>query len=75
MPRYEPGIVLMADPMLDVSAMSIVRARVPRTALVPLGIQLVEPNDNGSVDLEMLVGEDGVARTIRRAVPVAVRQE
>ncbi len=73
--RYEPGVVLVADPIVDTSAMSIVRVRVPRTALVPLGIPLVEPNDGGSVDLEILVGEDGVARTIRRAVPVAVRQE
>jgi hypothetical protein len=73
--RYEPGIVLISDPILDASAMSIVRVRVPRTALVPLGLQVVEPDDNGAVDLEMLVGEDGVARTIRRAVPVAIRQE
>jgi hypothetical protein len=45
------------------------------TALAPLGIPFVDPNDGGSVDLEILVGEDGVARTIRRAVPVVVRQE
>jgi hypothetical protein len=73
--RDEPGVVLVADPILDASAMSIVRVRVPRAALGPLGIPLVEPNDGGSVDLELLVGEDGVARTIRRAVPVAVQQE
>jgi hypothetical protein len=36
---------------------------------------LLEPDDRRSVDLEILVGEDGVARTIRRAVPVSVRQE
>jgi hypothetical protein len=74
-PRYPAGVVLVADPIVDASAMSIVRVRVPRTALVTLGLPLVEPNDGGSVDLEMLVGEDGVARTIRRAVPVALRQE
>jgi negative regulator of sigma E activity len=73
--RYDPGLVLVSDPILDASAMSIVRVRVPRTALATLGIPLVEPNVGGSVELEMLVGEDGVARTIRPVVPVAVRQE
>jgi hypothetical protein len=74
-PRGERGLLLVADPILDPIAASIVRIRVRRTALVTLGIALVEPNDSGWVDLEMLVGEDGVARTIRRAVPVSVRQE
>jgi hypothetical protein len=74
-PHYEAGMVLVADPLLDASATSIVRVRLSRTALVTLGIPLVEPNNGGTVDLEILVGEDGVARTIRRAVPVAVRQE
>jgi hypothetical protein len=74
-PRYGPGMVLVADPILDASAASIVRIRVRRTALMTLGIPLVEADDRGSVDLEMLVGEDGVARTIRRVVPVVTRQE
>jgi hypothetical protein len=74
-PPYGSGIVLVADPIVDASATSIVRVRVPRRALVTLGIPLVEPDDGGSVDLEMLVGEDGVARTIRRAMPVATRPE
>jgi hypothetical protein len=74
-PRFGAGMVFVADPLLDASATKIVRVRVQRTALVTLGLPLVEPDDRGSVDLEMLVGEDGVARTIRRALPVAVRQE
>lgn len=65
------GVVLVADPLLDASAATVVRVRVPRRALVSLGIPLTEPDAGGSVDLEMLVGEDGVARTIRRAVAVA----
>jgi hypothetical protein len=73
--RYGAGTVFVADPVLDASAATIVRVRVPRTALVTLGVPLVEPDDRGLVDLEMLVGEDGVTRTIRRAVPVAVREE
>jgi hypothetical protein len=74
-PRHERGLLLVADPMLEASAASIIRVRVRRTALVTLGIGLVEPNDAGWVDLEMLVGEDGVARAIRRATPVSIRQE
>jgi negative regulator of sigma E activity len=73
--RYKPGLVLVADPILDASAMRIVRVRVPRTALATLGIPLVEPTVGGTVELEMLVGEDGVARTIRPVVPVALRRE
>ena len=73
--RDEPGMVLVMDPTLDRSAASLVRVRVPRTALVTLGVPLVEPENGGSVDLEMLVGEDGIARTIVRAVPVADLQE
>jgi hypothetical protein len=69
------GVVLAADPILDASTTSIVRVRVRRPALVTLGIPLVEPDAGGLVDLEILVAEDGVARTIRRVVPVDVRQE
>ncbi len=72
---HERGLVLLADPILDGGATSIVRVRMSRQALMALGIPLVEPNDTRSMDLEMLVGEDGVAHSIRRAVPVGVRQE
>jgi hypothetical protein len=67
--------VLVADPILDATGASVVRVRVPRHALATLGFPVVEPDEGGSVDLEMLVGEDGVAYTIRRAMPVAIRQE
>jgi len=73
--RYERGVVLLGDPILDASTTTIVRVRVPRAALVTLGIAPVEPDDGGSVDLEMLVAEDGVAQTIRRATSVAVSQQ
>jgi hypothetical protein len=73
-PRRDRGLMLVADPILDASAVSIVRVRVRRAALVTLGIFAVEPNDSGWVDLEVLVGEDGVARRIRRAVPVSARE-
>jgi hypothetical protein len=60
----------VSDPLLDATTASVVRVRVPRSALATLGIALVEPDGTGQVDLEMIVGEDGVARAIQRAVPV-----
>ena len=68
--RTDDGIVLVADPVLDASALSVVRIRMPRSALPHLGIPIANPDATGSVDLEVLVGEDGIARTIRRALPV-----
>jgi hypothetical protein len=68
--RVQSGIVLVADPVLDASAISVVRVRVPRSTLAHLGIPIADPEAGGSVDLEVLVGEDGIARTIRRAMPV-----
>lgn len=68
--RAQSGIVLVADPVLDASALCVVRVRMPRSTLAHLGIPIADPEASGSVDLEVLVGEDGIARTIRRAVPV-----
>jgi hypothetical protein len=73
-PRTTTGIVLVADPILDGSALSVVRVRVPLSALINFGIPVPDPDAQGSVDLEMLVGEDGIARTIRRAVPVTTSE-
>jgi hypothetical protein len=68
-------IILVPDPMFDASAASIVRVRMPRAALATLGIPMAEPHEGGLVDLEIVVGEDGFARTIRRATTVAVQRE
>lgn len=72
--REEPppaGTIALAEPPLDPAATSVVRVRMPRRALAGLGIPLADPEGGGAVDLEILVGEDGIARTIRRVVPVA----
>jgi hypothetical protein len=69
-PSVSPPVVIVSDPLLDATTASVVRVRVPRSALATLGIALVEPDGTGQVDLEMIVGEDGVARAIQRAVPV-----
>ena len=61
--------------MFDSSAANIVRVRMPRSALATLGLPMAEPDAAGAVDVEMLVGEDGVARTIRRATAVPANPE
>ena len=46
-------------------ALQVVRLRVPREALEPLGLVLFEPGAQGIVDVDLLVGEDGLPRDIR----------
>ena len=46
--------------------LQIVRLRLPREALQVLGVVLVEPDAEGMVDVDVLVGEDGLARDIRQ---------
>jgi|SRR5262245_3293084 len=43
----------------------VVRVRLPRATLPSLGIAVIDPGAAGTVDLEVLVGVDGLARTIR----------
>jgi hypothetical protein len=53
-------------PALKTEPLQLVRLRVPREALQGLGVTLLEPDAGGTVDLDMLVGEDGLPRDIRR---------
>jgi hypothetical protein len=43
----------------------VVRMRLTRATLPLLGIPIIDPNAAGTVEIELLVGEDGLARTIR----------
>jgi hypothetical protein len=43
----------------------VVRVRLPRVTLSSLGIAVIDPGAAGTVDLDVLVGVDGSARTIR----------
>jgi hypothetical protein len=47
---------------------------MPRTGLATLGVPLANPEAEGVVELELLVGEDGVARAIRRAALVTTAE-
>lgn len=64
----EMRIILMlfdATPALRGEPLQLVRLRLPREALQVLGVALLEPEAGGMVDLDVLVGEDGLPRDIR----------
>ena len=64
------GYVIVPAPLVDPAALHVVRARMSRTALATLGMPIVDPNVDGLVEVEMLVGDDGVAQSIRHATLV-----
>ena len=59
--------VIVPDPFARETPMNIVRVQMSRTAFATLGVPIANPDAEGLVEVEMLVGDDGVARTIRRA--------
>ncbi len=63
----DAGVPLVTDPPGDPAALSVMRVRMSRSALASLGFPILDPDSAGVVDVEVLVGEDGVARSIRRA--------
>jgi hypothetical protein len=65
------GYVIVPAPLVDQSALHVVRARMSRAALATLGMPIVDPNVDGLVEIEMLVGDDGVAQSIRHATLVS----
>jgi len=56
--------------MSDSASLTLMRVRMPRSAFSSLGVPIANPDADGLVDVEVLVGEDGVARSIRRAAAV-----
>lgn len=66
----ELGYVLVPDALTDPGSLHVVRLQMPRSGLARLGWPLVNPDADGLVEVELLVGEDGVARSIRRAALV-----
>ena len=50
--------------------LTLMRVRMTRREFSRLGVPISNPQGDGLVDVEVLVGEDGVARSIRRAVAV-----
>jgi hypothetical protein len=56
-----------ADPLADGAGLMVMRVRMSRSALASIGFPIPDPDAAGTVDVEVIVGEDGVARSIRRA--------
>ena len=68
-PLIQDELVLV--PELDrAGPLTLMRLRMTRREFSRLGVPISNPESDGLVDVEVLVGEDGVARSIRRAVAV-----
>ena len=65
-------ITLAVDPILETETLQLVRVRMPRLALQAVGVMVGEPDAEGFVEVDLLVGEDGLPRDVRR---VALTQE
>lgn len=57
---------LTADPAFETESLQIVRLRVPRVSLEVFGVALLEPEASVLVDVDVVVGDDGLPRDIRR---------
>ena len=66
----DAGYVLVPGTASDAASLTLMRVRMPRSAFSNLGVPIANPDGDGLVDVEVLVGEDGVARSIRRAAAV-----
>ncbi len=62
-----PALMSLGDgPVGPTEVLQIVRLRLPRETLQSLGVVLLEPDAGGVIDIDVLVGEDGLARDIRQ---------
>ena len=68
--EMEAAYVLVPDAEAGAPPLTLMRVRMPRSAFSRLGVPISNPDGDGMVDVDVLVGEDGVARSIRRAVAV-----
>lgn len=66
---------LMTSPPLETESLQLVRVRMPRGALRAFGIALVEPDATAEVEVDVIVGEDGFPRSIRRVQPIAAGRQ
>ena len=65
-----PLVALTGEPALAAEPLQLVRVRVPRTSLRAFGVALIDPDASGLVDVDLVVGSDGLPRDIRRVRPV-----
>ncbi len=65
-PTAQPAVHRIAPIAPQGEALQIVRVRVPREALEAIGFVLPEPDTPAVVDVDVVVGEDGLPLHIRR---------
>ena len=66
MPEPEPVPV----DEITAGAVQVVRVRIDATALDAFGVQVTGPGSAGLVDVDLVIGEDGWPRDVRRIRPV-----
>jgi hypothetical protein len=64
-PAAAPLLTLAIDGVSDAESLQLVRVRMPRAALGTLGLALYDPEATGMVDVDIVVGDDGLPRDIR----------
>lgn len=70
MPAANAVLTLTADPALETETLQLVRVRMPRLALQAVGVVVSGSNTEGFVELDVVVGEDGLPRDVRRVALV-----
>lgn len=63
--REATTVVLIGEPLASGEMLRLVRMRAPTSALTALGLRPTRPPSAEHVDLDVFVGEDGVARAVR----------
>jgi hypothetical protein len=58
-------MVLVGEPILQGEPVRLVRMRIPASTLSALGLRSIAGDLGDAVDVDVIVGEDGVARAIR----------
>jgi hypothetical protein len=66
MPTSDGLLPLTADPALETETLELVRVRMPRLALQAAGVVVSGPEAEGFVEVDVVVGEDGLPRDVRR---------
>lgn len=58
-------LLLVGEPILQGEPVRVVRMRVPASTLTGLGVRSATGDGAAHVDVDLIVGEDGIARAIR----------
>jgi hypothetical protein len=63
-------ITFAVDPVLETETLQLVRVRMPRLDLQAVGVVVGGSNAEGFVEVDVVVGEDGLPRDVRRVAPI-----